>query len=104
MITIWKLTDSKKILDVVEKYGGNAILTSTKHKNGTERIYEVSKNVSIPIIASGGFGEKKDLEKAYKAGADSIAVGHMLHYNKLNLRQIRDYALNTSIKVRKYAQ
>ena len=30
--------DSKKIVKVVEKNGGEAILTSTKHKNGTERI------------------------------------------------------------------
>ena len=39
---------------------------------------QVSKNVSIPIIASGGFGEKKDLEKAYKAGADLVLLddGH----------------------------
>lgn len=33
--------DSKKILDVVKKFGGKAILTSKKHKNGTERIAEV---------------------------------------------------------------
>ena len=106
----------KTNLDVIEwvKKGsdlgaGEILLTSVDMEGtckgfDTELIYEVSKNVSIPIIASGGFGEKKDLEKAHKAGADSIAIGHMLHYNKLNLRQIRDYALNASIKVRKYAQ
>ncbi len=36
-------TDHKSIIDVVKKNGGEALLTSTKHKNGTERIYEVSK-------------------------------------------------------------
>ena len=36
-------TDSNKIVDVVKKYGGEALLTSKKHKNGTERIFEVSK-------------------------------------------------------------
>ena len=36
-------TDDKKILDVVESYGGKAVLTSKKHRNGTERIYEVAK-------------------------------------------------------------
>ena len=64
---------------------------------------ESSSVLGIEELSS-WFGEKKDLGKAYKAGADSIAIGHMLHYNKLNLRQIRDYALDTSIKVRKYAQ
>ena len=43
-------TDSKKILDVVEKYGGNAILTSTKHKNGTERIAEVANKFNAKLI------------------------------------------------------
>jgi len=36
-------TDHKSILDIVKKYGGEAILTSPKHRNGTERINEVSK-------------------------------------------------------------
>lgn len=36
-------TDSHKIVDVVKKHGGEALITSKKHKNGTERIYEVSK-------------------------------------------------------------
>jgi len=36
-------TDHRKIVEVVKKYGGHAMLTSKKHKNGTERIYEVAK-------------------------------------------------------------
>ena len=38
-------TDNKKILNIVEKHGGKAVLTSKKHKNGTERIYEVAKKI-----------------------------------------------------------
>ena len=36
-------TDSIEIKNIVEKYGGKAILTSKKHKNGTERIAEVAR-------------------------------------------------------------
>ncbi len=36
-------TDDKRIKDVVEFHGGEAMLTSKKHRNGTERIYEASK-------------------------------------------------------------
>ena len=32
--------DDKKIIKIAEQYGAKAILTSKKHKNGTERIYE----------------------------------------------------------------
>ena len=36
-------TDSVEIKNIVEMHGGEAVLTSTKHRNGTERIAEVSK-------------------------------------------------------------
>ncbi len=38
-------TDHKKIVDVVKKNNGVAVLTSKKHRNGTERIYEVAKKM-----------------------------------------------------------
>ena len=66
-------------------------------------IFEVSKNTSVPIIASGGFGNLDDLELADKAGADAIAVAHKIHYKKLSLRQIRSFALE-KISVRNFAQ
>lgn len=36
-------TDSKEIKEVVEMHGGEATLTSSRHRNGTERIAEVAK-------------------------------------------------------------
>ena len=36
-------TDSKEIKEVVEMHGGEAVLTSSRHRNGTERIAEVAK-------------------------------------------------------------
>ena len=38
-------TDDQEIVNVVQEHGGKAILTSKKHKNGTERIYEVAKKI-----------------------------------------------------------
>jgi len=38
-------TDHQKIIDVVKKNNGEAVLTSKKHRNGTERIYEVAKKI-----------------------------------------------------------
>lgn len=43
-------TDSNKIKNVVEKHGGIALLTSNKHKNGTERINEVAKKFKTKLI------------------------------------------------------
>lgn len=43
-------TDSKKIFDVVQAYGGTAMMTSSKHKNGTERIAEVSGKFNCTLV------------------------------------------------------
>ena len=42
--------DDKLIFNEVKKFGGNCILTSKKHKNGTERICEVAKKIKSEII------------------------------------------------------
>ena len=49
-------TDHIKIKKVIESIGGKAVLTSPKHKNGTERIYEVAKkfkNLELVIDIQG---------------------------------------------------
>ena len=38
-------TDHKKIVNIVKKNNGQAIITSKKHRNGTERIYEVARKI-----------------------------------------------------------
>ena len=42
-------TDHRKIVEVIKKHGGTALLTSKKHKNGTERIYEVAKKIKSSL-------------------------------------------------------
>lgn len=43
-------TDHKKIFDEVKKHGGEVMITSSKHKNGTERIAEVSKKFKSKLV------------------------------------------------------
>ncbi len=43
-------TDSDKILNEVKRHGGKAIMTSKKHKNGTERISEIAKNFKPKLV------------------------------------------------------
>ena len=47
---VFVCTDSNKIKKVVEENGGDAILTSKKHKNGTERINEVAKKLNARLV------------------------------------------------------
>ena len=44
---VFVCTDSKKLKNLVEKYGGKAILTKRSHKTGTDRIAEVAKKLDF---------------------------------------------------------
>ena len=39
--------DDIKIVDLVKKHGGEALITKKNHKNGTERIQEIAKKLKI---------------------------------------------------------
>lgn len=45
-------TDDKRILDEVWKFGGKAVLTSRKHKSGTDRIVEAIKGINCSIVVN----------------------------------------------------
>lgn len=40
-----------------------------------EMISLVSQNIKVPLIVGGGIRSKKEIEKAYKAGADIVVIG-----------------------------
>ena len=43
-------TDSDEVKSVVEHWGGKAVLTSSEHRNGTERLAEASRNMDADLI------------------------------------------------------
>ena len=44
--SVWVAADDQRIIDVVEKFGGKAVLTSTSHPSGTDRINEAVEKLS----------------------------------------------------------
>ena len=44
---VYVATDSFEIKEVVQKYGGKVIMTSSKHETGTDRIAEVAKTLNL---------------------------------------------------------
>ena len=42
-------TDSEKILDACSRHGCKAVMTSNKHRSGTERVHEVSQSVQADV-------------------------------------------------------
>ena len=51
----------------------------------TQLIETVKNNISIPIIVGGGIRTKKDLNNAYKNGADLVVIGTAFENNTLKI-------------------
>ncbi len=90
-----------------EELGAGELLVTSVDKEGmakgfdSELIKEISSNVSIPVIASGGMGKLEHLSDVIKlGGADAVAMAHVLHYDIIPLNEIRDYASREGIPVR----
>jgi 3-deoxy-manno-octulosonate cytidylyltransferase (CMP-KDO synthetase) len=45
-------TDDSRILEVVSRFGGNAVMTSVDHESGTDRIAEVVRNKKCEIVVN----------------------------------------------------
>ncbi len=100
-------------LDVVEwarrgvELGAGEILLPSVDREGTRRGFEidlvrqVSRNVTVPVIASGGMGTTDHLIQAAREGeADAVAMADVLHYKRLQLTDIRRAAQEAGLSVR----
>jgi imidazole glycerol-phosphate synthase subunit HisF len=92
----------------VELGAGEVLLTSVD-REGSRKGFDiplidaVTKEVSVPVIASGGMGEPKDMVDAVLAGkADAVAMADILHYNRATMDDIRHVALSANIEVRTF--
>lgn len=45
-------TDDKRIFDAVKKFGGEVVMTSKKHRSGTDRIAEAAKKFKCDIVVN----------------------------------------------------
>ena len=79
-----------------EKLGAGEILLTSVDFDGTMKGFDydliklVSDNVSIPVIASGGFGAEEQFEKVVKDyHADAVAIGSAFHYDKFTVESLR---------------
>lgn len=99
-------------LDVVEwaeraqRLGAGEILLTSVDREGTCRGFDmeltasVTRSVTIPVIASGGMGRFDHLLEIVEAGADAVAVAHLLHYGKATAADLRRQAIARRLPVR----
>jgi len=101
-------------LDVIEwakigqKMGAGEILLTSVDQEGTTHGFDINliksivNMVDIPVIASGGMGKLEDLDAVIlDAGADAVAMAHVLHYKKYTVDEVRDHCIRSGIPVRR---
>ncbi len=85
---------------------GEILLTSidtdgTKQGFNIELTKKVSKEVSVPIIASGGAGKLEDFVDIFKKGkADAALAASLFHFGQLTIEDLKDYLSNKGISIR----
>jgi imidazole glycerol-phosphate synthase subunit HisF len=84
--------------------GAGEILVTSIDREGTRRGYDtaltraIASAVSVPVIASGGYGEPDHIGEAVAAGA--VAIADALHYDRDTLPGIRAAAQRSGIPMR----
>lgn len=90
-----------------EQLGAGEILFTSMNHDGTKKgfandaLQELSENLSIPIIASGGAGEKKHFLDAFAQGhADAALAASVFHFGEIPIKDLKQYLRDNGIKVR----
>ncbi len=91
-----------------EKRGAGEILLTSMDCDGQKTGYDleltrtVSENVGIPVIASGGAGEKKHFLDALEYGkADAALAASLFHFKELAIPDLKDYLADNGVSVRR---
>jgi cyclase len=89
----------------VEDHGAGEIIIQSIDRDGTgsgydvDLIREISKRVSIPVVALGGAGELGDVRRAVKAGlASAAAAGSLFVYHGRNQGVLINYPMRNEVK------
>ena len=91
-----------------DKMGAGEILLTSMDYDGTKAGYDIeltrliSKNVSIPVIASGGAGTKEHFYDALTDGcADAALAASLFHFKELEIMDLKNYLAEKGVSVRR---
>ena len=99
--------DAVEWAKAVESLGAGEILLTSMDKDGTKSGYDIeltkriSEAVSIPVIASGGAGNKEHFYEAFKEGkADAALAASLFHFKELTIQEVKEFLKEKGITVR----
>ncbi len=90
-----------------QELGAGEILLTSMDCDGTKNGYDleltrtVSKNLDIPVIASGGAGTMQHFYDAFIDGAaDAVLAASLFHFREIEIRELKEYLKEKGISVR----
>ncbi len=91
--------------EVVDRGAGEILLTSmdsdgTKNGFDNEITSLISKNVHVPVIASGGAGTMEHIRDTFLAGADAALAASIFHFREIEISDLKKYLQKEGISVR----
>jgi len=99
--------DAVEWAGTMESLGAGEILLTSMDKDGTKDGYDlkltkaVSREVKIPVIASGGAGNIEHLYDGIKEGeADAVLVASIFHYGEYTISETKEYLKNKGLTIR----
>ena len=99
--------DAVEFASNMERNGAGELLITSMDRDGTQIGYDInlmsqiSSQVNIPIIASGGVGNLDHLVDGIKLGkASAVLAASIFHYGKHSLKEAKDYLDSKGIPVR----
>jgi len=91
----------------MEKFGAGEILLTSMDRDGTQQGYdldllvEVGKQVTVPVIASGGVGSLEDILEGLTAGkADGALAASIFHFGHYKVGEVKAYLREKGVAVR----
>jgi len=94
-------------LEKLEKFGAGEILLTSMDKDGTksgfdlEILSQATQMLNIPVIASGGVGEKNHFYEGISiGGASALLAASVFHFNEISIKDVKDFLISKNIEVR----
>jgi cyclase len=91
----------------VEKLGAGEILLTSMNNDGAKQGFdlditkEVSRLVNIPVIASGGAGNKNHFKTLFEnTQASAGLAASIFHFGELSIKELKQYLINENISIR----
>lgn len=92
---------------MVEELGAGEILLTSMNNDGTrlgfsiDITWEVSRNVNIPVIASGGAGSMEHFREVFfNTGCSAALAASIFHFGDITIPDLKNYLMNEKINVR----